>query len=305
MRLAGHDGQQKVNLSTMPPEERCKHVKVATLTRMVDVYVSAVPVDDAMTCDKGIKWKSLRVRADVTMGMGIGGTQVPIAFPLQKPVLLAGFAAKDLSDAHIGALKAIPLLRNVHTGTMAVARKKVAMAVDEDPEAWSRVKAQLMKWAPLDIGGALRKKIQVSSWADTREVVLGLNVFAPGKDMSRDFQRAAMAAMAYCTAARLVHEDKISLFDSDLQWPRSSLVDHEPIEDQVEEDVDLEQLFAAYTPALNAEVPPKPRAAEAPGGRQERSAGAGDGNGKQNKSAGTKLKLAQRVLEQCLEAAQA
>ena len=49
---------------------------------------------------------------------------------------------------------------------------------------------------------------------------------------------------------------------------------------------------------------PKPKAAEAPGGRQDK-AGAGDGNGKQNKSTGTKLKLAQRVLEQCLKAAPA
>ena len=206
-------------------------MKVATVTRVDDVYASAVSVDDAMTCEKGIKWKSLGVMADVTMGMGNGGTQVPISFLLQKPVLMAGFAAKDLSDAQIGALKAIPLLRNIHTGTMAVARKKVAMTVDEDPEAWSKVTTQLMKWAPPDIGGALRKKIWVSSWADTREVVLGLNVFAPGKDMSRGFQRAAMVAMVHCTAARLVHEDKISLFDGGLQWPGSSLVDYEPMED--------------------------------------------------------------------------
>ena len=246
-----------------------------------------------------------RVRADVTMAMGIGGTKVPIAFLLQRPLLLAGFAAKDVSDAQIGALKAIPLLRNVHTGTMAAARKKVAATVDEDPEAWSRVKAQLMKWAPPDVGGALKKKIQVSSWADTREVVLGLNVFAPGKDMSRDFQRAAMAAMAHCTAARLVHEDKVSLFDNDLQWPRSSLVEFEPVEDPADEDVDLEQVFAAYAPALNAGVQPKPRAIEVPGGRQERLASAGDGNANKAKNAGANLKLAQRVQELCLEAAPA
>ena len=52
-----------------------------------------------MTCDKGIRWKSLGVRADVTMGMGLGCTKVPISFLLQKPVLLAGFAAKDVSEA--------------------------------------------------------------------------------------------------------------------------------------------------------------------------------------------------------------
>ena len=123
--------------------------------------------------------------------------------------------------------------------------------------------------------------------------------------MSRDFQRAAMAAMAHCTVARPVHEDKISLFDSDLHWPRSSIVDHEPIEDLTEEDVDLVQVFAAYAPALNAGIQPRPREAESPSGRQERAAGAGDGNANKSKSAGAKLKLAQRVLEQCSEAAPA
>ena len=102
LRLAGHDGQQKVNLSTMPSEERWRHMKAAMVTRVDDAYVSAASVDDAMTCEKGIKWRSLGVKADVTMGMGIGGTQVPIAFLLQRPLLLAGFAAKDLSDAQIG-----------------------------------------------------------------------------------------------------------------------------------------------------------------------------------------------------------
>ena len=48
-----------MNLSTMPPEERWKHVKVAMVTRVDDVYVSAASVDDAMTCEKGIKWRSL------------------------------------------------------------------------------------------------------------------------------------------------------------------------------------------------------------------------------------------------------
>ena len=111
-------------------------------------------------------------------------------------------------------------------------------------------------------------------------------------NMLRNFQKAAMAAMAHCTAARLVHEDKVSLFDSDLQWPRSSLVDFKPIEDLTEEDVDLEQVFAAYSPALNAAGQPKPRAAEGPGGRQDRPAGTSEVNTDKTKSTGAKLKLA-------------
>ena len=103
-RLAGHDGQQRVNLSTMPSEERWRHVKIAMITRVDDLYASATAPDENMTCDKGIRWKSLGVQADVTMAMGLGGTKVPILFLLQKPVLLAGFAAKDLSEARVGAL---------------------------------------------------------------------------------------------------------------------------------------------------------------------------------------------------------
>ena len=78
-------------------------------------------------------------------------------------------------------------MRSLHTGTIAAAKKKVAQTVDEDLDAWQRVKAPLMKWALMAVGGALRKKIQVSSRADARAVVLVINFFAPGKDMSRDF----------------------------------------------------------------------------------------------------------------------
>ena len=107
-----------------------------------------------------------------------------------------------------------------------------------------------------------------------------------------------MAVMAYASAARLLHEDRTTLFDNDWEWPRSSLVEDEPAEEPGGDDVDLEQVAAAYALALNAGVQPKP---EAPGNRPDRPQ-AEEGGGKQRKSTGTQHKLVQQVLEQCLEA---
>ena len=88
--------------------------------------------------------------------------------------------------------------------------------------------------------------------------------------MTREFQIVAVMGTVYATAARLIQEDRVTLFDQDLAWPRSELVDHDVEDEEVFEEIHLALAQAVYAPALQPAAAAKPGSPEGPGGHPDK-----------------------------------
>ena len=113
MPVAVCDGQE-VDVGTLPQGVQWKHVSVADVIHIDDVYTTpdaepAGVVDGAVT-----KWMDCSVCADVTLTSGAPATEFLAAFFMQDKLLWVSLTMRNLSDTQTAAIRAVPGMERAH-----------------------------------------------------------------------------------------------------------------------------------------------------------------------------------------------
>ena len=147
MGLPGaREANQRVDLNTLPPDRRWKHIAVANIICMDDMYDNrpgALAARD-LTDAKGARRHDLGASADITMATSAAALRVPIWLVLQDHVLMSAWACKDICEDQVDTLRRLPGLKNLVQGKWRRAKDERIAHMTEDVTRWAALQAVLV-----------------------------------------------------------------------------------------------------------------------------------------------------------------
>ena len=139
--LSAREGNQRVDLNTLPADRRWKHIAVADVIRVDDVYDIAPgdPAASDVTDAKGARYQDFGVLAGITLATSASASRVLMLFNLQDQVLPSAWVCKDILGDQLATVRKLLGVENLVQGTWRRAQDDLMAHVMEDGARWAAV----------------------------------------------------------------------------------------------------------------------------------------------------------------------